>query len=198
MNKIKIHIRNNHWKEGFLPCDLEGEKHSTITKEEFEKELSHYPEIRDKIEYLVDWDEENYISSMKEADILLGWQFPINNIRKIAPKLKWIHVSSAGVNHLSPFDWMKDDLILTYKHTIDMYNEIITNNSDQNIKLRLPPISFGVFGYGKSAPDASDCDQPDVLFEIFVNSGVYKKYAEDHVASNQIDQIDEKAVLGIK
>ena len=36
------------------------------------------------------------------------------------------------------------------------------------------------------------------LFEIFVNSGVYKKYAEDHVASNQIDQIDEKAVLGIE
>ena len=36
------------------------------------------------------------------------------------------------------------------------------------------------------------------LFEIFVNSGVYKKYAEDHVAPNQIDQIDEKAVLGIK
>jgi phosphoglycerate dehydrogenase-like enzyme len=113
MNKIKIHIRNNHWKEGFLPCDLEGEKHSTITKEEFEKGLSHYPEIRDKIEYLVDWDEENYISSMKEADVLLGWQFPTNNIREIAPNLKWIHVSSAGVNHLFPFDWMRDDLILT-------------------------------------------------------------------------------------
>ena len=31
MKKIKIHIRNNHWKEGFLPCDPEGEKHSTIT-----------------------------------------------------------------------------------------------------------------------------------------------------------------------
>ena len=28
-------------------------------------------------------------------------------------KLKWIHVSSAGVNHLSPFDWMKEDLVLT-------------------------------------------------------------------------------------
>jgi hypothetical protein len=49
MNKIKIHIRNNHWKEGFLPCDLEGEKHSTITKDEFEKGLSQYPEIKDKI-----------------------------------------------------------------------------------------------------------------------------------------------------
>jgi phosphoglycerate dehydrogenase-like enzyme len=113
MKKIKIHIRNNHWKEGFLPCDLEGEKHSTITKEEFEKGLNKYPEIKEKIEYLIDWDEENYISSMKEADVLLGWQFPTNNIREIAPKLKWIHVISAGVNHLSPFDWMKDDLILT-------------------------------------------------------------------------------------
>ena len=113
MKKIKIHIRNNHWKEGFLPCDPEGEKHSTITSEEFIKGLSQYPEIKDKIEYRVDWDEDNYISSMKEADVLLGWQFPTKNIREIAPNLKWIHVTSAGVNHLSPFDWMKNDLILT-------------------------------------------------------------------------------------
>ncbi len=113
MDKIKIHIRNNHWKEGFLPCDEEGEKHSTITKEEFEKGLNEYPDIKDKIEYLIDWDEDNYLSSMKYADILLGWQFPTANIKKIAPNLKWIHVSSAGINHLSPFDWMKDDLVLT-------------------------------------------------------------------------------------
>jgi phosphoglycerate dehydrogenase-like enzyme len=113
MKKIKIHIRNNHWKEGFLPCDPEGEKHSTITSEEFEKGLSKYPEIKDKIEYLVDWDEDHYLSSMKEADVLLGWQFPTKNISEIAPNLKWIHVISAGVNHLSPFDWMKNNLILT-------------------------------------------------------------------------------------
>jgi len=113
MKKIKIHIRNNHWKEGFLPCDPEGEKHSTITSEEFEKGLSKYPEIKDKIEYLVDWDEDHYLSSMKEADVLLGWQFPTKNISEIAPNLKWIHVISAGVNHLSPFDWMINDLILT-------------------------------------------------------------------------------------
>jgi phosphoglycerate dehydrogenase-like enzyme len=111
--KIKIHIRNNHWKEGFLPSDQEGEKHSTITKDEFEKGLSRYPEIKDRIEYFIDWDEDNYISSMKDSDILLGWQFPTKNIKEIAPNLKWIHVSSAGVNHLSPFDWMTEDLVLT-------------------------------------------------------------------------------------
>ena len=113
MKKIKIHIRNNHWKDGFLPCDQEGEKHATITREEFEKGLKKNPEIQDKIEYLIDWDEDNYLSSMKEAEVLLGWQFPTNNIREIAPNLKWIHVSSAGVNHLSPFNWMSDNLVLT-------------------------------------------------------------------------------------
>ena len=50
MSKIKIHVRNNHWKEGFLPFDEEGEKHSTITKEEFEKGLKLFPEIKNKIE----------------------------------------------------------------------------------------------------------------------------------------------------
>ena len=51
--KIKIHIRNNHWKHGSLPCDPECELNSTITKEEFEKGLNKNPELRDKIEYLI-------------------------------------------------------------------------------------------------------------------------------------------------
>ena len=45
-DKIKIHIRNNHWKKGYLPCDEVGEKNNTITKEEFEKGLDQYPELK--------------------------------------------------------------------------------------------------------------------------------------------------------
>lgn len=33
------------------------------------------------------------------------------------------------------------------------------------------------------------------LFEIFVREGVYKKYAETHVAKNQIDEVDESELL---
>ncbi len=113
MSKIKIHIRNNHWKEGFLPCDAEGEKNNTITQEEFEKGIDQYPKLKDKIEYIIDWDDDNFTLSMNKADVLLGWQFPTKNLKEIAPNLKWIHIISAGVNHLSPFDWMKDGLVLT-------------------------------------------------------------------------------------
>ena len=34
------------------------------------------------------------------------------------------------------------------------------------------------------------------LFEIFVHSGVYKSYAKEYVASNQLDNVDESSVLG--
>ena len=34
-------------------------------------------------------------------------------IKNISPNLKWIHVVSAGVEHLLPLDWMFDDLVLT-------------------------------------------------------------------------------------
>ena len=34
------------------------------------------------------------------------------------------------------------------------------------------------------------------LFEIFVSSGTYKKYAEEYIDSNQIDEVDELLILG--
>ena len=34
------------------------------------------------------------------------------------------------------------------------------------------------------------------LFEIFVKSGVYKKYADEYIAKTQIDEVDENEVLG--
>jgi HD-GYP domain len=36
------------------------------------------------------------------------------------------------------------------------------------------------------------------LFEIFVQSGVYKKYAKEYVAPGQLDDVDEESVIGDK
>jgi len=111
--KIKIHIKNNHWAPGIFPTDAEGEKNFTITKVDFEKALEKEPEIKDKIEVFIDWDEENFNSSMSNSDILIAWNFPKLNLKKIAPNLRWIHCISAGIEHLLPLDWMFDKLILT-------------------------------------------------------------------------------------
>ena len=111
--KIKIHVKNNHWAPGSFPSDAEGEKNFTITKEHLDQALKNFPEIKDKVEIFIDWDEDNFKTSMSNADILLAWNFSTKNLKKISPNLKWIHLISAGVEHLLPLDWMFDDLVLT-------------------------------------------------------------------------------------
>jgi phosphoglycerate dehydrogenase-like enzyme len=111
--KVKIHVKNNHWAPGSFPSDAEGEKNFTITKEHLDKALKKFPEIREKVEIFIDWDEDNFKASMSNSDILLAWNFSTTNLKKIAPNLKWIHLISAGVEHLHPLDWMFDGLVLT-------------------------------------------------------------------------------------
>ena len=111
--KIKIHVKNNHWAPGSFPTDAEGEKNFTITKEHFDQALNNFPEIKEKVEIFVDWDEDNFKTSIANSDVLVAWNFPTTNLRKIAPNLKWIHCVSAGVEHLLPMDWMFDGLVLT-------------------------------------------------------------------------------------
>ena len=111
--KIKIHIKNNHWTPGSFPIDAEGEKNFTITREHLDQALKNFPEIKEKVEILVDWDEDNFKTSMSNSDILLAWNFPTTSLKKVAPNLKWIHCISAGVEHLLPLDWMFDGLVLT-------------------------------------------------------------------------------------
>jgi phosphoglycerate dehydrogenase-like enzyme len=111
--KIKIHIKNNHGRPGTFPCDLEGEKNFTITKEHFEKALENETEIKDQIEFIIDWDEDNFNSSMSSSDILLTYDFPTKNLKEIAPNLKWIHCTAAGVEHMFPFNWAYDGLKIT-------------------------------------------------------------------------------------
>ena len=112
-SKIKIHIKNNHGCPGTFPCDLEGEKNFTITRKHIEKALENEPKIKEQTEFFIDWDEDNFNSSMLNSEILLTYDFPTANIKKVAPNLKWIHCTAAGVEHLSPFSWAFDGLKLT-------------------------------------------------------------------------------------
>ena len=111
--KIKIHVKNNHWAPGSFPSDAEGEKNFTITKEHLDQALKNFPEIKEKVEIFIDWDEDNFKTSISNSDILLTWNFSTKNLEKIAPNLKWVHLISAGVEHLLPLDWMFDGLVLT-------------------------------------------------------------------------------------
>ena len=46
MKKIRVHIRNNHWKEGFLPCDPEGEKIAQLPRKNLKKDLVNIQKLK--------------------------------------------------------------------------------------------------------------------------------------------------------
>ncbi len=110
---IKVHIKNNRWAEGSFPNTPEGEEVFTITRGRFESAVAEFPDIADAIEVFIDWDSENFAASMKDAEVLLTWNLPTEDLGDVAPKLKWIHCIGAGVEHLLPMDWLPEGVVLT-------------------------------------------------------------------------------------
>ena len=110
---IKVHIKNNRWAEGSFPNTPEGEEVFTITRGRFESAVAEFPDIADAIEVFIDWDSDNFAASMKDAEVLLTWNLPTEDLGAVAPKLKWIHCIGAGVEHLLPMDWLPEGVVLT-------------------------------------------------------------------------------------
>ena len=68
---------------------------------------------KNQIKIFIDWDEDNFKTSMATTDILLTWNLPTLNLDKVAPNLKWIHCIGAGVEHLLPINWLPNEVVLT-------------------------------------------------------------------------------------
>jgi phosphoglycerate dehydrogenase-like enzyme len=110
---MKVHVKNNRWAAGSFPNTPEGEEVFTITQERIDTVLEDYPDLKGKLDYVVDWDTDNFASSMAKADVLLTWDLPMENLAQVAPNLKWIHCIGAGVEHMLPMDWLPDAVTLT-------------------------------------------------------------------------------------
>ncbi len=110
---VKVHVKNNRWAEGSFPNTPEGEEVFTITRDRFDTAEALHPDIMGKLDPFIDWDTDNWASSMAEAEVLLTWNLPMENLAEVAPKLKWIHCTSAGVEHMLPMDWLPEGVTLT-------------------------------------------------------------------------------------
>ena len=100
-------------RAGHLPNTPEGEEVFTITRARFDAAAAHYPDVARRLEVFIDWDTENWATSMQTAEVLLTWDFPTENLAADAPNLEMIHCIGAGVEHLLPMDWLPDSVTLT-------------------------------------------------------------------------------------
>ena len=110
---VKVHVKNNHASPDTFPNTPEGEEVFTITRERFDTAAAHYPDVARQLDVFIDWDIDNWAASMQDAEILLTWDFPTENLAEAAPKLRLIHCIGAGVEHLLPMDWLPAQVTLT-------------------------------------------------------------------------------------
>lgn len=108
--KIKVHVKNNHASPHSFPSTPESEPVFTTTRERWDQALARHPDLAPHLEVVIDWDTENFAASMADAEVLYCWDLPTENLARVAPKLKWIHVIGAGVEHLCPMDWVPEGL----------------------------------------------------------------------------------------
>ena len=84
-----------------------------VHRDQYAAALERHPDVARVVKTTWGVDAENYDASMKDADSMISYRFPRENLRSRAPHLKWIQVLGAGVDYMLPLDWVPEDLLLT-------------------------------------------------------------------------------------
>ena len=98
-----------------------------MTEERIQAALERHPKVREIADFFVtrtstsyenvpSWNEidhELFKREVADADVLVGYMFPLSSIGKYAPRLRWIHIIGAGVEHLCPLSWLPESVLLT-------------------------------------------------------------------------------------
>lgn len=102
-DKIRLHIEN----DTSLGIVFE------VNQERLDAAFERFPDLAGGLDCTIGYDCSDFDAQIKDADVLLCWTIDHRNIGPKAPKLRWIHVSGAGVEQFTPFDWLPDGVTFT-------------------------------------------------------------------------------------
>ena len=84
-----------------------------VTPSRLNDALARHPDIARHVKITVGRDGDGFRDAMASADVLFAWDFERDSLAEFAPRLRWIHLQGAGVNHLLPLDWIPPGVTLT-------------------------------------------------------------------------------------
>jgi phosphoglycerate dehydrogenase-like enzyme len=90
-------------------------KHVQITEADYERAAKRHRDIARRVDLSIGWDYKDFDAKMKDADVLvfMGLDFKPERFAERAPQLRWIQMTSAGVEHIMPFDWLPSRVVMT-------------------------------------------------------------------------------------
>lgn len=102
--QIAVHVINNR--------DTDPLFH--LQQDHLARAAQESPEFRDRLQVTVGWDDDPQLyDAMHDVDAIIAYRFPHRELAGRAPRLRWIHQTGAGVEHLLPLDWLPKNVVLT-------------------------------------------------------------------------------------
>jgi phosphoglycerate dehydrogenase-like enzyme len=103
MAKLRLHIENLSHRPAVYH----------ITSERWAAAATRRPELAQSLDVTIGWDGAGLDAALGDADIAIGIPSRRDDLRARAPRLRWLHHTSAGVDSLLPLDWLPPDVALT-------------------------------------------------------------------------------------
>lgn len=75
--------------------------------------LKRHPHLEGKVRVSIGYGGDILEHELETADAVLCWDFARRDLRRRAPRLRWVHVHGAGVGHMLPLDWLPPGAVLT-------------------------------------------------------------------------------------
>ena len=90
-------------------------KHVQITQADYAQAAKRHRDIARRVDVSIGWDYKDFDAKMRDADVLvfMGLDFKPERFAERAPELRWIQMTSAGVEHIMPFDWLPAHVVMT-------------------------------------------------------------------------------------
>lgn len=89
-----------------LATDPSESNHYRLDRKRFEDAGKAFPDAFRRLRPTYSDDEASFVRGVRDADVLIGWKFPRPGLAERAPKLRWVQLIGAGVDHLYPLDWL--------------------------------------------------------------------------------------------
>jgi phosphoglycerate dehydrogenase-like enzyme len=106
--KLRVHIENLRARPEVYH----------LTTERWSAACARHRALARRLEASVGWDGATLDDALGEADFLIGIRTRLERLAERAPRLKWIHVTMAGVDRFLPLDWLPPGVLITNNHGV--------------------------------------------------------------------------------
>ncbi|MFN7752372.1 MAG: D-2-hydroxyacid dehydrogenase [Pseudomonadota bacterium] len=101
--RLHVHFESNRGKPRIFQ----------VHPEDVKAACRRHPELARRLRITVGFDRESLADALQTADLMVNSDPPRDDLRAMAPRLRWIQTTGAGIDGLLPLDWLPEGVTLT-------------------------------------------------------------------------------------